>query len=137
MMGMWFILLVQFLVMMVVLGIRNIGDEEEELEIGNGTYYEEEEEMDEDDDFETDSDVGVKTCDQVLMKDRNRYGKEEEATQNKSKKSRVEFETSGSHRMSGGRSLSPHIRGFTLMHLGRKTIQISLTNVGAAFFFFF
>jgi hypothetical protein len=37
--------------------------------------------------------IKVKTCDKVLMKDRNRYKREEEEAQNKSKKSRVEYET--------------------------------------------
>jgi hypothetical protein len=50
--------------------------------------------------------IGVKTFDQVPMIDRNKYMREEEAAQNKSKKSRVEFETSGSHRMFGG-SIAP------------------------------
>ena len=43
--------------------------------------------------------IAVKICDQVPTNDRNRYRNEEEATQNKSKKSMVEFEILVSHRM--------------------------------------
>jgi hypothetical protein len=140
MMGMWFILLVPFFNVMVELGNQNTSDDEEELEVGSGTYRGEEEEMEGDDDHETDSDdgqkhketstplwnvtklgggngggttkficshcnntgsytrarkhlywimpsnesntIGVETCDQVPMKDKNIYKKEEEAAQN-------------------------------------------------------
>jgi hypothetical protein len=37
--------------------------------------------------------IGVKTREHVPVKDRKKYKKEEEAAQNESKKSRVEFES--------------------------------------------
>jgi hypothetical protein len=46
--------------------------------------------------------IGVKTCDHVRVKDKNKYKKEEKATQNKSNKSRVKSETSSTHKMFGG-----------------------------------
>ena len=56
MMGMWFILLVLFLNMMAVLGNRRTNDEEDE-EVGSGTYHGDDE-VERDDDNENDSDDG-------------------------------------------------------------------------------
>jgi hypothetical protein len=68
--------------------------------------------------------IRVKTYEHVSVKHRNKY-KEEEATQNKSKKSRVESksQTSSSQRMFNGRSPSPHASGFSPMHLEHRTIS--------------
>jgi hypothetical protein len=59
MLDMWFILLVPFLIMMAALGNWNTNDEEE-LEVGSGTYHGEDEEMEGDDDQEIDSEDGDK-----------------------------------------------------------------------------
>ena len=59
--------------------------------------------------------IGVKTCEKVLGKERNKYKKEEEAAQNKSKKLRVEFESLGSHKCLVVKSPFPHSRGFLPM----------------------
>jgi hypothetical protein len=68
--------------------------------------------------------IGVETCEHVPVKDRNKYKKEEEATQNKSKKSRVESksQTSSSQRMFGGQSPYPHASGFLPVLSGHRTI---------------
>jgi transposase-like protein len=55
--------------------------------------------------------IGVKTCQHV---------KEEEVAQNKSKKSRVEYEIS--QRTFSGRSPSPYAIGFFPVHSRRRTI---------------
>jgi hypothetical protein len=57
----------------------------------------------------------------VPTKDRKKYMREEEEAQNKSKKSKVESETS--YRMFNGRSPSPHASGSSPMHLGHRTIS--------------
>jgi hypothetical protein len=65
--------------------------------------------------------VGVKTCVEVPPKDRIKYQREEEAAQNKSKKPRVEHESS--QRMFTGRSPSPHASGFSPSPSGRRTLS--------------
>jgi hypothetical protein len=58
---------------------------------------------------------------QVPSKDRIKYQREEEATQNKSKRPRVEHESS--QRMFIGRSASPHASGFLPSSSGRRTLS--------------
>jgi len=69
--------------------------------------------------------IGVKSSEHVPVKDRNKYIKEEEEAQNKSKKSRVEYksQTSNSQRMFNGRFPSPHASEFSLGHSGHRTIS--------------
>jgi hypothetical protein len=69
--------------------------------------------------------IGVKTYEHVLVKDRNKYKKDEEAAQNKSKKSWVESksQTSSSQIMFNGQSPSPHACGFSPVHSRHRTIS--------------
>jgi hypothetical protein len=65
--------------------------------------------------------VGVKTCVEVPSKNKIKYQREEEATQNKSKKPRVEHESS--QRMFTGRYPSPHASGFLPSPSGHRTLS--------------
>lgn len=65
----------------------------------------------------------MKTCGAVPTKDRAKYKREEEQAQYKSKKSRLEQETTSSHRPFNAHSPSTHGSGFTPMHYGHKTIS--------------
>lgn len=67
--------------------------------------------------------IGVKTCGAVPQKDRAKYKREEEQAQYKSKKSRLEQETTSSHRPFTAHSPSTHGSGYTPMQYGRKTIS--------------
>ena len=70
--------------------------------------------------------IAIKTCDKVPTKERNKYKMEEEAAQNNSKRSRVEFESPQRMFSGGSGSSSTHARGFLLCE---KHYQISLTLV--------
>ena len=70
--------------------------------------------------------TGVKTCDKVSAKERNKYKMEEEAAQNNSKRSRVESE-SPQRMFSGGSGHHPPMR--VASPLCEKHYQISLTLV--------
>ena len=73
---------------------------------------------------------GIKTCDKVQEKERNKYKLEEEVAQNKFKKSRVEFEAS--HEMFGSglaRSGDRHPPIVVDSRLCKEHYQISLTKI--------
>jgi hypothetical protein len=65
--------------------------------------------------------IGVKTCVEVSPKDRLKYQREEEATQNESKRPRVEHESS--KRMFIGRSAFPHASGFSPSSSWHRTLS--------------
>ena len=66
MMGMWFLFLVPFLLMMMVVGSRFGGVNDEDEEIGSGTYHGEEEEEIESDEAKTKRhNTFVKVCDKA------------------------------------------------------------------------
>ena len=58
----------------------------------------------------------------MSSRERDKYKREEEEAQYKSKISRVEQETTSSHRPFSSHSPSTHGSGFTPMHYGRKTL---------------
>ena len=66
--------------------------------------------------------IGVNMDRQVPTKEIAKYKREEKEAQYKSKKSRVEHETSSSHRAFSARSPSIHGNGFLPMHYGHKTL---------------
>ena len=68
--------------------------------------------------------TGVKTCDKVPGKEKNKYRMEEEAAQNNSKRSRVESESPQRMFSGGFGSSSTHASGFSPM---RKALSVSLT----------
>ena len=74
--------------------------------------------------------IGVKTCTEVPAKDKAKYKREEEEAQYISKKTKVEHETSSSHRTFSARSPSTHGSGFSTTHSGHRTMSDFLEQGG-------
>ena len=67
--------------------------------------------------------ISTKTCIEAPTNDKAKYKREEEEAQYISEKTKVEHETSSSHRTFSGRSPTTHGSGFSPRHLARRTIS--------------